>query len=710
MGGLVLLALVLRLIYVFDLRASPAFQLPNMDVLYHVDWARAMISDAEFMRDRHHPLGEDSPLFRAPGYIMFLAGVFKVFGTGLLAPRLIQCVFGALTTLLVYLLGKRAFSREVGFVASAMAATYWVLIYFDGELLIPSMYVPVNLLGLWLALGLAPRDADEQRESEQVAIQESRDKPGSRVSGGEQEREDADSRKKLLRRATLTGLVFGLAAIIRPNVLLVMPIIGLWVLWSRRPRARGQTWRPALVPTVALTIGTLVPILPVTAYNTFVGNDFSLIATQGGVNFWIGNNPTSDGSTAVVPGTRAGWWSGYHDSIAQAQAAEGRNLSPTEVSDYYSKRAWDFISEEPAGALGLFGHKIKLLWNRWEMGNNQPVRFYSYHFSPLIRFLPLGYEVLAPLAVFGLLLSLRKRRLVPLSGFLIVYSLSIVIFFVCARFRVPILPVMMVFAAHALVWTWGKVRARQFASPALLLAVVASGCWISSRPLPGVEHAESTGYWNLGLAEGVRGNEDVAIGHLNKAIELNSLNVYARLTLAKVLNHKDQPMDALVQLREALKTNGDSVDAIELYLQTLGRTGQLEELERMAQQIIARHPQLSVPHLVLGTVRLGQGLTDEALQLYQRASQADPHAFTPLLALGSTLAFAGRPAEAIAPLEASLKNLRRAGPGEVELAYEKLISILTQSDRARALHFAREYKQLVPQSPRAQALLQQLGG
>jgi hypothetical protein len=64
----------------------------------------------------------DRPFFRAPLYVWYLAGVFGVFSDSLLAPRLVQCLFGATTVGLVYLIGQTAFDRRVGRAAGFMAA------------------------------------------------------------------------------------------------------------------------------------------------------------------------------------------------------------------------------------------------------------------------------------------------------------------------------------------------------------------------------------------------------------------------------------------------------------------------------------------------------------------------------------------------------------------------------------------------------------
>ncbi len=86
----------------------------------------------------------------------------------------------------------------------------------------------------------------------------------------------------------------------------------------------------------------MLPILPVTLANTLSG-DFVLIASQGGVNFYIGNNPESDALRAVVPGTRTDWWGGYNDAIFMAEEALGRKLKPSEVSRYWYGRGLEFL-------------------------------------------------------------------------------------------------------------------------------------------------------------------------------------------------------------------------------------------------------------------------------------------------------------------------------------------------------------------------------
>ena len=445
-GAVVLLGLVLRLVHVLLLRESPYFEQPTMDMAYHVQWARAFAAGETF---------QDEPFFRAPLYPWFLGVCLKIFGPGLLAPRLVQAALGAASVALTYMVGKRAFSPAAGLVGSVLVATSWVLVHFDALLLIPALIVPLDLLALYLTLGLAQ-----------------------------------DARP---RRAALAGVVWGLSAIARPNVLLFMPVLAGWLMWRGRAAPRR-----GLVAVAALAAGCLAPILPISAINLARG-DLALISTQAGVNLWIGNNPDSDGSTAIVPGTRGGWWEGREDSIALAEAAEGRALAPTEVSAHYTGRVAEWVAEAPGAALAHLGWKARLFWLDVELGNNLPVGFFARRYDPLLRYSPVGFSLLAGLGVLGLAFALRRRagQTLPLWGFLLVYSASVIAFFVCSRYRVPLLPVLAVLAGEGLVQVVRAARGRDLRTLALSAALVTAAVLPTRLVPPQVVDPDEDNVWAM---------------------------------------------------------------------------------------------------------------------------------------------------------------------------------------------------------------------
>jgi hypothetical protein len=182
-AGIAAFALTLRLIYVFQARSSPYFDVPILDAAYHDAWARAIVAGSPFI---------DTAYFRAPLYPAFLAAMYWLSGGSFLFPRIIQAAIGALTCGMVFLLGRDAFGRKVGVVAGIAAGTYWILLYFDAELLIPVVITFLDTTLVWLLL--------------------------------------RTHRTPSAGKWLACGLILGISAIARPNILLLAPAVVAWIL------------------------------------------------------------------------------------------------------------------------------------------------------------------------------------------------------------------------------------------------------------------------------------------------------------------------------------------------------------------------------------------------------------------------------------------------------------------------------------------------
>ena len=142
--GIFVCALSVRLWYVLETKSS---------VLLH---------DHFFLDPRTHDLlaveiatqsfWGDEAFFRAPLYPYFLGLLYSIFGHDYLIPRIVQAFIGTLSCILIFLIGKRIFGHVVAVFAALLASFYWILIYYDGEFLIPVLTVFLNLLLLFLLL------------------------------------------------------------------------------------------------------------------------------------------------------------------------------------------------------------------------------------------------------------------------------------------------------------------------------------------------------------------------------------------------------------------------------------------------------------------------------------------------------------------------------------------------------------------------------
>jgi len=411
-GIIFAIALGLRVVCFFLNRDNnPLFLYPIMDSLYHHEWAEKIVG-GDFWGNE--------VFFRAPLYPYFLALLYKIGGTSIAFAVFCQHLLGSVTSVLLYFLARELFSRLVALLAGLLAAGYWPFLYFEGELLIVSLILMLNTACLW-GLTKAMKTGD----------------------------------KRLFLAA---GLILGLSAIARPSVLIFIVVLPLVLRYGTGLLARSDakpTWRLNLALMLA---GTVLVIIPVLVRNYVIGRDFVPIASQGGVNFYIGNHHQSDGRTAIVPGTRPDWWGGYYDTISRAEKDEKRQLKPSEVSNHYFKRGFEFVFSSPWESLKLFSRKSYMFWAGGERSNNK----YIYFFWDLsgMRKVPLaGFWLIAPLALLGGALQWRRRaQLAGLYLFVVSYMAGVILFFVNARFRLPVVPLLIIFAAYAVFYLYESYR------------------------------------------------------------------------------------------------------------------------------------------------------------------------------------------------------------------------------------------------------------
>jgi len=247
-------ALFLRVGYLVEICDEPDFSMPWIDAAYHDVWARGIAFDdwsvPEGMND---PEIRTRPYFRPPGYAYFLAGIYKLSGGSYLAPRIVQMALGLLSTFLVMLLGRSLLGVRGAIIAGALFAGSWTSIHFEGQLMAPSLLIT---LGCTLILVLS-----------------------------------AWCRKITFLNSFLAGLIFAAFALVRPNILLMGPIILAWGFYLGY---RHNALKCALRGALGLCIAALLIIAPVTIRNYRVSGDLVLITSNAGINLHIGNIRSMD--------------------------------------------------------------------------------------------------------------------------------------------------------------------------------------------------------------------------------------------------------------------------------------------------------------------------------------------------------------------------------------------------------------------------------
>jgi pentatricopeptide repeat protein len=633
---LFILALGVRLIYLDHLQESPMFDAPIMDAKYHHEWAqlvRSNWSQALFQGVSLHP---DSAYFRAPLYAYFLALIYTVFDHSYLAVRIIQFLIGSLSVLLIYFLGKRVFGSLVGKIAGVMAALYGIFIYFEGELLIPTVILFLNLLLVLAVL--------------------------------------ATVRRPRWWRWLGCGALLGLSAMARPNVLIFLAAVIPWMIV--RLRRQDMAWNRVIIHGLSLLLGTALLMLPIHVHNYRMDKDFlPTMVSQGGVNFFIGNNRDSDGVTAIVPGTRATWWGGYYDAVQLAQEAEGCELKASEISDYWFHRGLEFLRDEPGAALKLFIRKLALFWCGAEMANNKDIYFFSAQ-SPLLRWLiwkgPLFFPfgVMAPLALAGMVLAWRRKQgrgAGLLAAFVFLYMVGVVAFFINARFRLPIVPFMLPFAAYGLTTLFRKRRTGQvvlWAAVVLIFGLITNLSLVELGLPPPIEAHVSLGSVYMG-----KEMYPQAAAEFRRALEIDPQYVRAISGLARVYDRTDS-LEKAIELWE--RAMAISPDMMELHFHagfSYYAAGRLDQAIAAWQEAARLQPEFAQPHFQLGIAYEDRGDTERAVEAYQEALQVNPLYVLANYNLGHLYKRLGRMEEAVDQFQQAIETNPQYGDAYNSLAW-----------------------------------------
>ncbi len=459
------LALALRVAYIFEADTSPLFEHPAVDAKTYTHHAQRLAAGNWL------GIGE-GPFWPPPLYPYFLGAVKVLFPESFFyAVRFVQALLGALVCAMSWWIGRALFNPAVGLLAGIGAALCGPLIFFDGELLPASLAAFVDLLALVVLLRVWRRP----------------------------------SRWGFLG----AGAAFGVGALAVPTVLTFAVAVPIVLLW-RAPRRQGLIW------TGAFGLGVILAVTPVAWRNWAIGGDGVGISYNAGINLYIGNNPDYAETVAIRPGWE---W----DELVTQPARAGIER-PSAKSAYFAERAWDYIKGDPTGWLGLMGHKLGAFWHGDERGRNQPIYFWRTYSNVLSATLwkagiAFPFGLVAPLALWGMLLSLRRVGPTWPLLYVLSYCLGVVAFFVAARYRVPVLPVLLVFAAYGLWALWDWVRAGRWRSLGLGLAVCLAFAFAANSHLAPMDmEGDAAIHYNLGNAYAEAGDKKRALAAFERAV------------------------------------------------------------------------------------------------------------------------------------------------------------------------------------------------
>jgi Flp pilus assembly protein TadD len=683
-------AFLVRYLYMLQARACPLFDVLIMDGRQYFNWATNLITG-----ERGGWLG-DQTFYQAPLYPYFLAVTRLAVGDDLWSIRLVQIGLGAISCGVLFLAGRSFFSRGVGITAGLMLALYPPAIFFDTLIQKAGLGLLWTVLLLWFIARAAQR-------------------PG------------------ILNFAAV-GMTLGLLMLTREETILLAPVILAWMglhCWKISPRA-GATWGRRGVWGAAYIAGLALVLMPVAVRNYAVGGELVLTTSQAGPNFYIGNNPNATGMYAPLRPGRSNTPYERKDAVELAEIAMGRSLTPKEVSRYWISQSLEFITGQPGVWLSLMGRKAALLVNAYEVPDAEDQYFFE-RYSPQLRTLSSVWHlgVLLPLAAGGMVLVGSSRRMLAggawvLYPVLLTLMVGVVMFFVFGRYRFPMVPVLMLFAAagpFAIAELVRAGRAARVALPAAGALLLGAGAAAASNwPLFERDFQLAMSYSNAGAAVGEAGDVALALSLYDEALRLEPNLPDTIANKAMIIGRggrggagdmeeairllreaaRLRPGDARIEFRlgtalaetgsfplaathlgRAVELGPTDVDARTNYAMVLLQLGQLAPAVEQLRQVVRLDPgniimESSLAWILATTPDAGVANAGEAVRiaedLVQRTSSGGQQNPEMLDILGAAYARAGRYEEAAATARRAVQIARELGvpelPEEIQVRLE----------------------------------------
>jgi 4-amino-4-deoxy-L-arabinose transferase-like glycosyltransferase len=524
----------------------------------------------------------------APGYSLFLGAVLAVSGGSLVTARVVQALLASLSCVLTARLAARALTPKAYLPAGLLQAFYGPFLYLDTALLAEPLLV------FWLLLSV-----------------------------------DIGSRAQHKRASWfLSGVALGAACIVRPTALVVFPALAL----AMQPRRRQYLG--------ALALGVALVAAPVVIQNWRV-TGVPLIQAYGGMNFYLGNTTSGDGAARARPGGR---W----DTL-EAEASRAGVLRNAQ-DRYFMGRALLEMSSAPMAYLRVLANKVVWLTQQEELRDTHSLYFFRQYF-PILGWLP-GFGIIFALAVVGFFMAPSARAPQWVIWPLALASLTVILLVVGLRYRAPLVPFVIAFAAAGLVH---------------LVAVVTSGT-VRNRVLA------------LSVLVVM-----IALAHLRVDAESRNLSEEFALTGLSLHQERDAA-GAEAAYREALARDPQSSFAWDGLGSVLEARGRHAEARDAFERAVSANDSYALGWYHVATTRDRDVVPTERVRVIRTDT---------ILALGLTLHREGRLAEAAPYLQ------KAAARGEGRAHFALALTAMQQRDIAAARRHAAEAVRLLPSYPPA---------
>ena len=332
-----------------------------------------------------------------PIYPLLLAFIYGIFGFksyGMVV--VLHAVLGAASAVLAYKTGELLFGKRYAWIPYGLTLGYPLFAFWGMYVLTETTYVFMITLFLYL-LARYTQEANQPK----------------------------------LRTLLILGAAIGISNLVRPLLLLFFPVLGLWIWWMQLGRLKI-----ALRDFTIIVMMTMLVMSPWWIRNGLKYHQFIAVSNYGSYEFYLGNNPRTITDNYFVFAQPS------YDPDVKARIEK---LPVLEQEKEYKSLGVSYILSHPVQFVQRTLAKERNLF--WQPVT--PVFGESYKMQGYL--LDKWYLLLGLIGVFLSFFSLRKYSFLLLFTVYYSFIVSMITVVSGARYRLPVMPAMILFASLALV-------------------------------------------------------------------------------------------------------------------------------------------------------------------------------------------------------------------------------------------------------------------
>ncbi len=331
------------------------------------------------------------------GYI--LAGIYSISGESPQTARFIQILLSLVLCYLIFWIGCNCFNYSVGLI-SLFIFTFHPIFIFTANLIYPESNFTLLLAVIFVFFLLGTRTQ----------------KTGYFL---------------------LTGVFWGLAILHKPVAIFIAPVFPVVLFFDSKYNIMKSVYYYALTGIIAVLV-----ISPWIFHNYQKYDKIYFITTEGAHSLISGNNPyftMEDRKKSELP---------------DEMLAKFDSLSEEEKVEQYTNESINFILTQPHIFLKNYSLRFINFWRFYPdtISKNK----FTTRRNTIIS--ALFYGMLIPLSFLGMIIGLKKwKQNILFYGFVLSFAFGYSLFLTTIRYRLPVEPYMVIFAALGIQFLIGKI-------------------------------------------------------------------------------------------------------------------------------------------------------------------------------------------------------------------------------------------------------------